>query len=118
MLVTALSLALLAPQDPQVVDGVIVRPQWVQTPTAEQMVPEPDRTDYNPVGTVELTCVVLEGGGLDDCRINSLPIAYPELGRRAFDVLENFQHASRLENGQPAAGLKVRLRFTWRAPQD
>lgn len=118
MLITALSLALLAPQDPQVVDGVIVRPQWVQTPTVEQMVPEANRTDYVPVGTVELTCLILDGGGLDDCRINSFPVAYPELGMTAFDASEHFRHAARLENGQPAAGLKVRLKITWRAPED
>ena len=69
-MITALIYALLAPQDPQVVDGVIVRPQWVETPTVEQLAPQPDRTDYNPSGTVELTCVVLEGGALGDCRLN------------------------------------------------
>ena len=117
MLIAALSLALLAPQDPQVVDGVIVRPQWVQTPTAAQMSLGAVRTDYKPAGTVELTCVVLEGGSLDDCRINALPVAYPELGRAAFNASDHFRHAARLENGQPAAGLKVRLRITWRIPE-
>jgi hypothetical protein len=114
MLIAALSLALLAPQDPQVVDGVIVRPQWVQTATAEQMNPWADRTDYNPVGTVELTCGVLEGGRLNDCRLNALPVAYPELGRVAFDAAEHFRHAARLENGSAVTGLKVRLKMTWR----
>ncbi|HYC99006.1 hypothetical protein [Brevundimonas sp.] len=118
MLFLAFALAILVPEDPQVVDGVIVRPQWVQTPTAGQMTPDVGRTDYNPVGTVELTCSVLEGGGLDDCRINSLPVAYPELGRVAFDASEHFRHAARLENGETAAGLSVRLKLRWELPED
>ena len=117
MLITALILAILIPQDPQVVDGVIVRPDWVEMPTAAQMSLGAVRTDYNPAGTVELTCVVLEGGSLDDCRINSFPVAYPELGMTAFYATEHFRHVARLENGQPAAGLKVRLKITWRVPE-
>ena len=118
MLITALILALGIPQDPQVVDGIIVRPEWVQTPTADQISP-PDsgRTDYNPQGTVELTCVVLEGGGLDDCRLNALPIAYPELGRVAFSASRHFRHAALLESGASTVGLKVRLKITWRVPE-
>jgi hypothetical protein len=117
MLIAVFAVALLAPQDPQVVDGVIIRPQWVQTPTAAQMSFGAVRTDYNPSGTVELTCVVLEGGGLDDCRINALPVAYPELGGVAFDASKHFRLAARLENGEPVAGLKVRLKMTWRIPE-
>jgi hypothetical protein len=117
MLIAALAFALLAPQDPQVVDGVIVRPQWVETPTVEQLAPQADRTEYNPSGTIELICVVVEGGALDDCRLNTFPVAYPELGRAAFAASEHFRHATRLENGRPAAGLKVRLRITWRIPE-
>lgn len=118
MLITLLALSLPVPQDSQVVDGIIVRPQWVQTATAEQLAPEANRTDYNPAGTVELTCMVLEGGTLDDCRINSFPVAYPELGMVAFDASEHFRHSALLENGQPAAGLKVRLKLRWALPAD
>ena len=118
MLIAALTLALVIPPDPPVVDGVIVRPQWIQTPTAEHLaLPDPGRTEYNPEGTVELTCVVLEGGGLDDCRLNALPVAYPELGRVAFNASRHFRHAARLEDGAPSAGLKVRLKITWRVPE-
>lgn len=68
-------------QDPQVVDGVIVRPNWVETPTSEQLTPEgirnPTQTDYGPSGEVQLRCVVKADGLLDNCRIIALSTAYP-----------------------------------------
>ncbi|RZJ38743.1 MAG: TonB family protein [Brevundimonas sp.] len=116
MLITILALV-AALQDPQVVDGVIVRPDWVETPTGDQMTPEgvrnPTRTDYQPRGAVTLRCVVKADGRLDNCRITEISTAYPELGRTAFDAAEHFRHAPRLTDGRSAAGMPVLLKLRW-----
>ncbi|NJC41173.1 TonB family protein [Brevundimonas alba] len=119
----SIGLALVAVgQDPQVLNGVIVRPQWVATPTAEQMMPEsirrPEGTDHLPYGEVQLRCVVQAEGRLDECRIVTLSTAYPELGEAALDAARYFRHAPRLENGPPAAGLGVLLKLRWASPAD
>ncbi|RYG07963.1 MAG: hypothetical protein EON92_17460 [Burkholderiales bacterium] len=115
-MITALALV-AALQDPQVVNGVIVRPSWVEIPSAEQMLPDgarnPTRTDYGTRGTVTLRCMVKVDGLLDDCRITEMSTAYPELGRTAFDVAGHFRHAPRLADGRLAAGLPVLLKLRW-----
>jgi hypothetical protein len=116
MLIATLALVIFA-QDPQVVDGVIVHPNWVETPTGEQLMPEsirnPTRTDYHPRGEVQLRCVVKTDGLLDDCRIIAISTAYPELGMTAFDAAGHFRHAPRLEDGRLAAGMPVLLKLGW-----
>jgi len=117
MLITALTLTLLAPQSPQVVDGVIVRPDWVQVPTVEQLRPEgirnPTRSDYEPQGEVQLRCVLKVDGLVDDCRVIALSTAYPELGATALEAASHFRHAPRLADGRLAAGMPVLLKFRW-----
>ena len=120
MLIATLFFFAAAAQNPQVVDGVIVRPDWVQMPTGEQVTPEgvrnPTRTDYEPRGEVQLHCVVQSDGRLDDCRIISIATAYPELGDTAFDAADHFRHAPRLADGRLAAGMTVLLKFRWGVP--
>jgi len=121
MLIATLAL-FAALQDPQVVDGVIVRPDWMEVPTGEQVTPEgirnPTRTDYEPSGEVHLRCIVKTDGMLDDCRIIALLTAYPELGETAFDAADHFRHAPRLQDGRPAAGMPVLLKLRWGILED
>lgn len=104
-------------QNPQVVDGVIVRPDWLATPTGEQMTPEgvrnPARTDYNPRGEVQLRCVVKTDGLLEECRIVATVTEYPELGVTALKAADHFRHAPRLADGRLAAGIPVLLKLRW-----
>lgn len=116
MMIAALALAAIL-QDPQVVDGVIVRPNWVETPTAEQLTPEgirnPTRTDYDPQGEVQLRCVVKADGWLDDCRIIAISTTYPELGMTAFEAADHYRHAPRLNDGRLAPGMPVLVKLRW-----
>jgi TonB family protein len=119
MLLLALTLA-LARQDPQVVDGVIVHPQWIETATAEQLMPErarDQRTDYQPTGAVDLRCTVRTDGRLEDCRLIALSTRYPELGRTAIEAARHFRHAARLRDGGVVAGMPVLLKLRWRSPE-
>lgn len=117
MLIATLAL-FAALQDPQVVDGVIVRPEWVETPTAEQLTPEGvgKRTDYNPRGAIHLRCIVKVDGLLDDCRIVMIATPYPELGLTAFAAARHFRHAPRLEDGRLAVGMPVLIKLRWEPP--
>lgn len=113
--------ALAALQDPQVVNGVIVRPQWVEGPTVEQLMPDRGRvprTDYTPVGEVSLRCVVVADGRLNDCVITAQPTQYPELGVAALGAVRHMRHAGHLENGNPAAGMPVVVSFRWSLSED
>lgn len=119
-MILAVALSLLAFQDPQVVDGVIVRPEWVETPTAEQLTPEgvrkPTRPDYRPSGAIHLRCIVKVDGLLDDCRIVMIATPYPELGLTAFAAARHFRHAPRLEDGRLATGMPVLIKLRWEPP--
>ncbi len=117
----SVALALAALQDPQVVDGVIVRPQWVEGPGVERLTPDrgrDPRTDYTPVGEVRLRCVVVAEGRVDDCVIIAQPTQYPELGSIALGAARSLKHADQLENGAPSAGMPVVVSFRWSLPAD
>ncbi|MFC7378105.1 TonB family protein [Brevundimonas sp. GCM10030266] len=116
------ALVAIALQDPQVVDGVIVRPNWVETPTADQLLPEGVHygtpTDYYPRGSMTLRCVVKADGRLDDCRVTEVSTTYPELGPTALEAAKHFRHAPRLANGRLAAGMPVLLKLRWELPAE
>jgi hypothetical protein len=115
MLTAALTLALLAPQDPQVVDGVIVRPQWVQTPTAAQA-PSPVVTEFPTNGEVRLLCAIQQNGGLTDCVVELVVPRDYRLEAHALALSRHYRHALRLADGRSAVGMKVRVKIRWVTP--
>jgi len=114
MLIAALALSLFA-QDPQVVDGVIVRGDWVQTPTAEQRTP-PMGTDWSS-GSARLLCTVLEDGMLTRCVVESITPEGPRVRAYALELASHFRQRPRLWDGRPVTGLKVRFTVRW-SPED
>lgn len=115
MLIAALAL-LAAAEDPQVVDGVIVRPDWLAVPGIEHIAPPVMRTEYAPHGMVRLLCVVAAEGRLDGCTIASAPDAFPELGDLALRASEHFRHQLKLKDGRSALGMKIRVTMVWHRP--
>lgn len=114
MLIAALALSLLS-QDPQVVDGIIVRGDWAQTPNAEQLTP-PTGTEWSS-GSAQLLCTVLEDGTLARCVVESITPEGPRVRAYALELASHFRQRARLWDGRPVTGLKVRFTVRW-SPED
>ena len=113
MLSTALA-AIVALQDPSVVDGMIQRPQWVQTPTAAQLEP-PRVTEWPAAGEARLLCMIETDGRLSRCIIESISTRHRAAEPWALAAAQGFRHAARTSDGYATAGLKVRLTLRWDA---
>lgn len=115
MLIIALSAALFAPQAAQVVDGVVVRPDWVRTPTVAQA-PFPVVTEVPAQGEARLLCEIQQSGGLSGCVVELLVPRDYRLEAHALALSRHYRHAVRLADGQSAVGMKVRVRIRWVSP--
>ncbi|WP_324774325.1 hypothetical protein [Brevundimonas sp.] len=100
--------AAFAAQEPQVVNGVIVRPEWERIPTPEEM-RRPAHTDWSPQGEVVLLCTVVNDGRIDDCKVQPPAPADQRVTAYAVGLTRFVRHNTRLQDGSSAIGLKVRI---------
>lgn len=89
--------------------AVITHPDWVQRPTAQQMMRAyPARAlDLGVEGSAQLNCAVHSDGRLNDCRVLSETPERQGFGRAATNLSTNFKMSPRTEDGHAVDGARV-----------
>jgi len=113
VLIAALAAAaFVSSQDAPLVNGVIEKPDWVQTPTAHQLRP-PEVTEWPSAGSVQLLCTVRPDGLLTSCIIEEITPSDRRVGPWALGLARYFRHRPQLWDGGPVSSLKVRFTIRW-----
>jgi hypothetical protein len=113
MLTAALfAVAVMTSQDAPLMNGVIERPDWAQTPTALQL-RQPEVTEWPSAGSVQLLCTMRQDGLLTSCVIEEITPDDRRVRPWALDIARYFRHQPQLRDGRPVTGLKVRFTIRW-----
>lgn len=104
---------LLASATPQ---AVIVDPDWVRTPTVEELI------SAFPVAAIEkgasgeavVECHVASGGALDGCYVITERGGDYGFGAATVQLAQYFRMAPRSQSGEPTEGAMVRLPMVWK----
>jgi hypothetical protein len=112
MLIALAVVALTAPQEERLVDGVLHQPQWVQGPTAEMAAPAA-LAGLPSAGEAQLLCTLLDTGFLTGCVVESITPHDRRLENHALQLASHLRHEPRLSDGRWVTGLKVRFTIRW-----
>jgi TonB family protein len=103
----AFSPAMLSAEEPE-----IGKPRWTALPTGEQMISAfPDSRASTKASTVrvKLSCLIVAGGKMEDCKVLSEDPAGEGFGAAAVGVSKYFEVSTWSEQGLPTVGGRVQI---------
>lgn len=99
---------------------VIVRPDWVRKPSADQLMRAYPSAAIrtNTTGAVTLNCAVRVDGTLTDCSVRNETPSNMGFGRAAMSLSRFFRMSPQSVNGQAVDGARVNVTTRFTLPED